>query len=82
MWLSVLQNNQHYEKKNRRYDAKKVMNKLKTIINKNGQGLTAEETEYLFSFDIKTSNFYGLPKIHKTQMINGNVNIPLLHTSV
>lgn len=69
MCLSVLENNEYYEKK-QTYDVKEVMNKLKTIINKYGQGLTAKETDYLLSFDIKTSNFYGLPKIHKSQMIN------------
>lgn len=69
MCLSVLENTDYYEKK-QTYDVKEVMNKLEKIINNHGQGLTAKETEYLLSFDIKTSNFYGLPKIHKSQMIN------------
>jgi hypothetical protein len=46
------------------------MNKLETITNRYGQGVTAKETKYLLSFDIKTSNLYGLNKIHDSQIIH------------
>lgn len=64
--LSVLENSTYCEKQ-LTYGGKKVMQKLKTNINEYGQQLTEKETKYLLSFNIKTSNFYGLPKIIKAR---------------
>lgn len=72
--LSVLENSTYYEKQPS-YESKEVMQKLKTIINEYGQQLTEKETKYLLSFNIKTSNFYGLPKIHKSQTIKDKCKI-------
>ncbi|XP_036356694.1 uncharacterized protein LOC118762276 [Octopus sinensis] len=47
------------------------MTKLSTLIQ---QGLTQKETDYLTRFDCKTSNFYGLPKIYKSEAINEACN--------
>lgn len=66
--LSILENSTYYEKQ-LSYESKEVMLKLKTIINEYRQQLTEKETKYLLSFNIKTNNFYGLPKIHKSQTI-------------
>ncbi|XP_062591597.1 uncharacterized protein LOC134253105 [Saccostrea cucullata] len=74
MCLSVLENSSYYEKQ-LTYESKKVMEKLETIIDEYGQKLTAKETAYLLSFNIKTSNFYGLPKIHKSQTIKDECKI-------
>lgn len=46
------------------------MNKLSKIIEEYGQELTKKEINYLLSFDVKTSNFYGLPKVHKSHIIS------------
>ena len=69
MCLSMLEDSKYYEKI-QTYDSKEVMKKLETIVDKHGQKLTAKEADYLLSFNVKTSNFYGLPKIHKNQVIN------------
>ena len=32
--------------------------------------MTEKEFDYLLNFEIKNSNFYGLPKVHKSKQIN------------
>ena len=47
----------------------KVMNKIKTLIGKHKTNLTDKEIDYLTNFEIKCSNLYGLPKVHKSNQI-------------
>lgn len=47
---------------------KEIFGKIERLINKN-KHLTNKEKDFLFNFDCKTSTFYGLPKIHKSQII-------------
>ena len=47
----------------------KVMKRIASIIEKYKDNLTKKEKEYLTSFSYNTSNFYGLPKLHKTKLI-------------
>ena len=42
---------------------KKLMQKFKSQV-------TEKEFDYLLNFEMKTSNFYGLPKVHKSKQIN------------
>ena len=67
--LVVLENSTYYEKQES-YDSKEVLQKLEKIITDYGDKLTIKEKSYLLKFKAKTSNFYGLPKIHKSQIIN------------
>lgn len=67
--MSILENELYYEKQ-ANHQSKNVMNKLSKIIEEYGQELTKKEINYLLSFDVKTSNFYGLPKVHKSQIIS------------
>ena len=46
---------------------------LKQLIQKNAQGLTDQEIDYLTKFEFSQSNFYGLPKIHKSKTIQDEV---------
>ena len=46
----------------------KVMKGIAKIIEKYKDNLTKKEEEYLINFSYKTSNFYGLPKIHKSKL--------------
>ena len=48
---------------------KSTMNKIAALCKKYNQQLTKEETSYLTKFDYKEANFYGLPKIHKSELI-------------
>ena len=32
--------------------------------------MTEKEFDYLLNFEVKSSNFYGLPKVHKSKQIN------------
>ena len=51
------------------YHDKKVMTSLKKFVAKYNGNLTNKETDYLVNFKFRTSNFYGLPKVHKFKMI-------------
>ena len=47
----------------------KVMKKLNDLVKKYEKVLTEKEAKFLSKFSFKTSNFYGLPKIHKSGKI-------------
>ena len=47
----------------------KVMKRIASIIEKYKDNLIKNEKEYLTSFSYNTSNFYGLPKLHKSKLI-------------
>ena len=51
----------------------KVMKVITKIIEKYKDNLTKKEKEYLISFSYNTSNFYGLPKIHKSKLIQNAI---------
>ena len=51
----------------------KVMKGIAEIIEKYKDNLTKTEKEYLTSFSYYTSNFYGLPKIHKSKLIQNAI---------
>ena len=39
--------------------------------------LTKKELDYLENFEVKSSNFYGLPKVHKSSQINDKCKIQI-----
>ena len=47
---------------------KETFHKIRNLIGANGN-LTNKEIDFLLNFDCKTSTFYGLPKIHKSETI-------------
>ena len=49
---------------------KEIMKKYRSLLKKHEIELTKKEFDYLNNFECKTSNFYGLPKIHKSNIIN------------
>ena len=51
----------------------KVMKGIANIIEKYKDNLTKKEKEYLTSFSYNTSNFCGLPKIHKSKLIQNTI---------
>ena len=51
-----------------------IFTKLKELINQN-ENTTDHEADFLLNFDCKTSTFYGLPKIHKSQIIQNACKI-------
>ena len=48
---------------------KKTMSKINSLVTTNKSNLTKKEIDYLTNFEYKTSQFYGLPKIHKSKLI-------------
>ncbi|XP_061170396.1 uncharacterized protein LOC133179719 [Saccostrea echinata] len=72
MSLSQLQDNQFYKKLEQNQDRQSML-KITNLTKKFQSNLTKNEIEYLTNFEVKTSHFYGLPKIHKCKEIQKNV---------
>ena len=69
----VLSDASTYKKLNN-YSDISVMKEVTKFCENYKNVLTDEERLYLQKFDFKTSNFYGNPKIHKSQVINNLIN--------
>ena len=54
-------------------DDQKVLKKISKLVDEQGRNLTKDEKDFLLKFECKTSNFYGLPKIHKSKIILSEV---------
>ncbi|XP_062576664.1 uncharacterized protein LOC134238563 [Saccostrea cucullata] len=52
---------------------KKTMSTMKKYTSKFSHNLTKKEIDFLLNFEVKTSNFYGLPKIHKSKQIQNGI---------
>ena len=66
---NMLHNNEYYKELDQN-PHKEVMKKYRTFLKQHNTELTTKELDYLTNFECKTSNFYGLPKIHKSKEIN------------
>ena len=70
--LEQLNDEEYYCQEQENSD-KKVRSKIKSLVDRNARNLTEKEADYLCNFEIKQSNFYGLPKIHKSAEIQNAV---------
>ena len=66
--LEMLNRREPYIELDKNIDAG-ILRKICRGIEKYKEQLTPKETEYLTKFDHKICQFYGLPKIHKSQII-------------
>lgn len=66
--LNMLQNYTYYESI-ANYKQQKIIARLIVLINVYRKGLTKKECDYTTNFKCKTSQIYGLPKIHKSQNV-------------
>ena len=66
---NMLLNEDYYEKLDKN-PQKEIMIKYNDFAQKYRSNLTRKEFDYLTEFETKPSNFYGLPKIHKSKEIN------------
>ena len=66
---NMLLNEDYYEKLDNN-PQKEIMIKYNDFAQKYRSNLTGKEFDYLTEFETKPSNFYGLPKIHKSKEIN------------
>ena len=65
-----LLDDQNYYQHDPTYQTKTIMLKLNKLISEHGNGLTEKEKDYIINFDSNVSNFYGLPKVHKSKIIS------------
>ena len=66
--LELLDNRENYIELERNED-NATMRKIKHLMKEHASELTKKEIDYVQNFTTKTSNFYGLPKIHKSSTI-------------
>lgn len=57
-----------------------VMGKIKRLTDKYHNNLTEKEIDYLLNFETKTSNLYGLPKVHKSNVIKDQIDYSFTST--
>ncbi|CAC5382643.1 unnamed protein product [Mytilus coruscus] len=72
MVLNQLEDGVFYEKLNGIRD-KSTMSKIRKLIKEYSNNLTNNEVDSLKNVEVKTSNFYGLPKIHKSKEIQDHI---------
>ena len=65
----LLYNNDYYKQLDQS-PRKEILKKYRSFLKHHEKELTKKEYDYLWNFECKTSNFYGLPKIHKSKEIN------------
>ena len=70
----LLSDNETYTELTNGNEDEKIMRKLMKLTKEHEKELTKRETDYIKNFTHKTSNFYGLPKIHKSNEIKGAVH--------
>ena len=70
-----LLSNPDYYKQLEESPHKDIMKGYSKYIEKYISNLTVKERDYLLNFESKTSNFYGLPKLHKCKDINDACSI-------
>ncbi|XP_062587971.1 uncharacterized protein LOC134249655 [Saccostrea cucullata] len=72
MVLDQLNDNNFYKELVSNEDSK-TMRRIRKFTNNFADNLTKKEVDYLTNFEIKSSNFYGLPKIHKSKEIQNGL---------
>lgn len=71
--LEMLNDKLYYKKIPANVD-NQVINKIRRLSDKYSHCLTKSESKCLTEFNFKTSQFYGLPKIHKSKQISSAIN--------
>lgn len=66
-------NDPEYYKHVEENQEKKTLSKIKQFVNENLSNITTKERDYLINFDARESQFYGLPKVHKSLQIKNAV---------
>ena len=51
----------------------KIMKELKKLVDREDTGLPKAELDFILNFETSTSNLYGLPKIHKSKLIQNTI---------
>ena len=72
--VKILQGEETYKITNENCD-KKVFKDLEKLVAKFSNCLLKEEQDFLTKFSFSTSNFYGLPKIHKSKIIQEAIQV-------
>ena len=72
--LDIIDNDDNYYKLDTNSGEKTTKKKYKEFLEQHADNLTKKELDYLTRFEIKESNFYGLPKVHKCKEIQEKGN--------
>ena len=74
MVVKILQDEVTYKKTNEYYD-QKVFRDLEKLAAKFSNCLLKEKQDFLTKFSFSTGNFYGLPKVHKSKIIQEAIQL-------
>ena len=74
MVVKILQHEVTYKKNNENFD-KKVFKDLEKLVIKFRSSLLKEERDFRTKFSFSTSSFYGLPKVHKSKIIQEAIQV-------
>ena len=69
---NILDDKETYKKLDKNID-NKTMTMIENLTEKYKEALTKKEIDYLTGYQNKTSNLYGLPKVHKSKIIGNTV---------
>lgn len=70
---SILNNDEYYNCSSKK-EEKAVHNKVKQLVEKFNDEILNKEQEYLTNFEPTSANFYGLPKVHKSKIVQKEVD--------
>ena len=68
----ILEDKDTYKKLDTNID-KQILKKIENLTKTHEEELTEKEINYLTNFNCKTSQLYGLPKVHKSKRINEQI---------
>ena len=74
IFVKILQDEETYKKTNENCD-KKVFKDLEKLAAKFSNCLLKEEQDFLTTFSFSKSNFYGLPKVYKSKIIQKAIQV-------
>ena len=67
--MALINDDTTYKEINNENIEKEIFSKIKRVVRKYADHPTEKEMEYLPNFEYKSSNIYGLPKVHKCSEI-------------
>lgn len=70
--IDMLHNEEYYEPSDKDCESK-ILRKIKSLVNNHNNELSKKELDYIINFETISAHFYGLPKIHKSKLIQDEI---------
>ena len=79
--LNIIEDAEYYHPQPN-YKQNNVMKKLRNLVRNYEDSLTEKKGDYIINFECKSSNLYGLPKVHKSKFIQQICKESLNHKDI